>query len=123
MVLADRNSLTGIRFQLLDFPTEDGTDDFLLEPGFFFRELRLGRGGGTIVLRIGIGFGQIEEHVGEEEVLEGFIGGEGRRRVEVGRPELEARHEGLKKEVVEVGGGGGGVEGGTAAAVHCCCWD
>lgn len=117
MVLPDTNSLTRIRFQFFNFPTEDSTDDFLFEPGFFFSELGFGRGGGVLVIRIGIGFGEIKEQVGEEEVFEGLSGGGRRRSVEVGGSELEARHEGLKEEVVEVRGGG--VEGRTAAAVHC----
>lgn len=40
--------------------------------------------------------------------------------MKVGGPELEARHEGLKQEIIEGRGGGGGVgvEGEAAAAAH-----
>lgn len=91
MVLADGDSLARVRFEGISISAEDYPDNFLLELGFFFGELGLVA---TIVVVIVGEIGGIKE-----EVLEGL----GVERVGW-RADLEATHQSLEEEVVEIGG-------------------
>lgn len=96
VVLADRDGLARIGFEGFGVAGEDDPDDLPLELGLFFGEL------GFVLVVVGGGeVGGVEEQVFEGLGEEGGVGGGW-------GSDLEATHEGLEHEVVEVGGAGEG---------------
>ena len=104
VVLTDSHGLTRVGFQRIGLATKDDPDDFLFEPGFFFGELGFATTILTVVFVVIVVVGEIGGF--EEEVFEGLsverVGG----GCGGGRADLEATHESLEEEIVEVGGVG-----------------